>query len=135
MRARAILTWGGVGLVLIGAMGWWFLDSQASPGCASEPALRQVTDALREQFHLDGVFVNNIRTVSGGWFSDRRACSAEVAEIRGNVNASDMAWREIQYRIDQAENAERPSVAVTLGGAVPLAKPVPSLWERLFGRS
>jgi hypothetical protein len=131
LRARTILTCGAVAVALIGAVAW-YLDSEASPGCASEPALHQVTDQLREQFHLDGVFVNDIRTVAGGWFSHRRACSAQIAVIRGNVNASDMPWREIRYQIEQRASSGNPTITVSLEGTVPLAQPAPSLWERLL---
>jgi len=129
VTVRTILTCGVAVLALAGGL---FLRGNASPGCDSEPALHRVTDVLRDQFHLDGVFVNNVRTVSGGLFSDRRECSAEVAVIRGNVNASDMPWREIGYRIDRQATSDDPAITVTLGGDVPLAKPVPSLWERLL---
>jgi hypothetical protein len=93
-----------------------------------------VTGVLRDQFHLDGVFVNNIKTEAGGLFGERRECSAEVAAIRGNVNAADMPWRAIQYQIDQRDNPAHPAISVQLGGNVPLAKPAPSFWQRLLGR-
>src|SRR5580658_182384 len=94
--ARMVLSAGFVALALLGALGF-YLAHEAAPSCDSEPALHAVTDILRDQFHLDGIFVNNITTVSGGWFSIRRECSAEVAAIRGNVNAADMPWRSVQY--------------------------------------
>jgi hypothetical protein len=128
---RGIVACGVVVLVVAGAAAW-FLDSNAPPGCDNEPALHKVTDQLRERAHLDGVFVNNITSLSGGWFRDRRECSAEVAEIRGNVNASDLPWREIRYQIDRPVGSADPEVSVTLGDAVPLAKPTASLWERLL---
>ena len=126
-----MLARGAVILAFAGA-GGLYLRSHAAAACDSEPVVREVTDSLRVQFHLDGVFINNIRTLSGGMFGDRHECSAEVASIRGNVNASDMLWREIRYRIDRRENADGPDVAVTLGGDVPLAKPEGSMWERLL---
>jgi hypothetical protein len=128
---RGIMTCGVVVLVVAGAA-VLFLNSNAPPGCDNEPALHKVTDLLREQQHLDGVFVNNIMSLSGGWFSDRRECSAEVAVIRGNINASDLPWREIRYRINRPVGSADPEVSVTLGEAVPLAKPTASLWERLL---
>lgn len=131
MTPRAILAGGVVILALAGA-GGLYLRSIAASACDSEPAVREVTDTLRVQFHLDGVFINNIRTVAGGMFGDRHECSADVAAIRGNVNASDMAWREIRYRIDRGRNSDRPDVAVTLGGEVPLAEPARSVWARLL---
>ena len=128
---RTVLASGGAILVLAGAA-WWYADSTAPADCGSDPALHDVTRVLRDRYHLDGVFVNNIRTEAGGWFSDRRECSAEVAEIRGNVNAADMPWREVRYRIVRAAESEEPEVTVVLGGAVPLAKPTGSWWERLL---
>lgn len=111
-----------------------YVHRDAPPACDSEQALHGVSDILRDQFHLDSLFVNNIATVSGGWFSDRHECSAEVASIRGNVDASAMPWRSIQYQIDRRDKSRRAVISVRLGGDVPLAKPQPSLWERLLAR-
>jgi len=105
----------------------------APPSCESEQALNQVDAALRDNYHLDSIFLNNIRTLSGGVFSTRHECSAEVAAIRGNVNASDMPWRELRYRIEESGTSATPIVSVTLGGDVPLAAPAPTLWARLLG--
>ncbi len=130
MAARTIVACGVA--VAIGA-GGWYVSHNAPPACDSEPVLHRVTEVLRDQFQLNGIFVNNISTESGGLFSDRRVCSAEVAAIRGNVNASDLPWRAIGYQIDRPVKSEAPAISVTLGGAVPLEKPAPSLWERLTG--
>ena len=126
MAVRLVLGLAAVGVALLGAA-WWYANRDGPPACESDQALHGVTVILRDQFQLDGVFVNNIRTVTGGWFSDQRDCSAEVAVIRGNVNASDMAWRGIQFHI-----GSDAAVSVRLGGDVPLAKPGLSWWERLL---
>jgi hypothetical protein len=131
--ARIVLSGVVVALGAIGAA-TWYLNSEAPPACGSEQALHAVTGILRDQFRLDGVFVNNIATVSGGLFGDRRECSAEVAAIRGNVAASDMPWRSIHYQIEQRDGSGRPIVSVQLGGNVPLANQAPSFWERLIAR-
>lgn len=131
MPRGGIAICGAVVLAAAGAVAW-FLNSNAPPGCDNEPAMHKVTDLLRTQAHLDGVFVNNITNLSGGWFSDRRECSAQVALILGNVNASDLPWREIRYQIGRPVGSADPEVTITLGGAVPLAKPAPSLWERVM---
>ena len=123
----------GAGLAIVLGSAGLYAYQGASPSCDSEPALRQVDAVLRESYQLDSIFLNNIRTLSGGVFSGRRECSAEVAAIRGNVNASDMPWREVRYRIEERDKAEAPVISVTLGGDVPLAKPEPTLWERLLG--
>jgi hypothetical protein len=92
----------------------------------------RVAEILRDEFHLEGVFVNDVQTVSGWYLSDRHDCSAEVAPIRGNINASAMSWRAIRYRIVQQDDARRPVVTVALGEVVPLAGKIPSLWKRLL---
>jgi hypothetical protein len=131
LKARGIVT---AALVVFAALGvgGFYAARDAAPACDSETALHAATDLLRDRYHLDGIFVNNIGTVSGGWFDRRRECSAEIAAIRGNVNASDMPWRSIHYQIDQRGEAERPVVTVQLGGDVPMAKKTRSFWERLL---
>jgi hypothetical protein len=131
LKARIILAAGLACVASLGAAGF-YAARVAAPACDSEPALHAVTGILRDQFHLDGIFLNNINTVSGGFFGGRRECSAEVAAIRGNVNASDIPWRSIRYQIDQPNRSEGPVFAVQLGGDVPLAKQTPSFWERLL---
>ena len=109
-----------------------YLHRSAAPACDSELATGRVYDVLRSEFHLDSIFVNDARTISGGFFSNDHNCVAEVTEIRGNVNASNMPWREIRYRIVQQEKSQRPTITVELGSYVPLAPPAPSLWKRLL---
>lgn len=111
-----------------------YLHGDAAPACDSEAALGRVSAILRDQFHLDSLFVNNIGTVTGGYFAKHRECAAEIASIRGDVDASDMHWREIHYRIDQPDKSVAATIAVQLGGPVPLAPPAKSLWERLLAR-
>jgi hypothetical protein len=87
---------------------------------------------LRDQFHLEGVFLHDFTTMSGGFFSDSRDCVAEVAEIRGNVNAGDMPWRHIRYGIARPDRAEPAIVSVDLGDATPFVQPLQrTLWTRL----
>jgi hypothetical protein len=118
-------------LVLLG-IGTLFVRRLAPPGCGDGRALDRVSSILRGEDHLGGVFVNDVETVSGWYLSARHDCSAEVAEIRGNINASGMVWRQIHYRVVQQDDAEHPAVTVALGDAVPLAPRVPSLWKRVL---
>jgi hypothetical protein len=111
-----------------------YVHSNAPPACNSEAAEAMVYDKLHNQFHLDSVFLNNIRTLAGGYFGDSQDCSAEVTEIRGNIDASQMPWREIRYRIERQDAAPGFAIAMTVGGNVPLAEPPPSFWTRLLGR-
>jgi hypothetical protein len=127
-----ILLVGALAFVAAGAAGLYAYQD-ASPSCESTQALDKVDAVLRDDYHLDSIFLNNIRTLSGSLFSGRHECSAEVAAIRGNVNASDMPWRELHYRIEERDRAAAPTISVTLGANVPLAKPGPSLWEQLLG--
>jgi hypothetical protein len=123
-----------IGLVALAAAGAvaLYAHEQASPACDSEQAMDRVSVLLRNNFHLDSLLMNNVRTVSGGYFSDRRECSAEVTQIRGNVDASGMKWRAVRYRIVYQDKSRRPAITAELGGSVPLAAKVPSLWKRLL---
>lgn len=118
-------------IAVLGAAGI-YAHSIAAPGCDSEQAQNKVYDILHDRFHLNSIFINNVRTLSGGWFSDSHDCLAQVVEIRGNVSASDMPWRELRFHVMREEAAHPMTVTVNVGGPVPLAEPPPSLWERLF---
>ena len=124
----------GVALVLaVAAAGSNFYMSRwAAPDCDSEEVLHRMGAALRDQDHLDSIFINNIRTLSGNWFSAARECSADVSSIRGDVAASSMPWREVLYQIAGNDESGKLSVAVTLGDTVPLAGPEESFWDRFL---
>lgn len=134
MRCRLVLCIGCV-VVGLGAVAGLDAHSHAAPACGSDVAQRGVYDALHGQFHLDSLFLHNFTPLSGGFFSDARDCSAEVVEIRGNISASDMPWRQVRYRIVQAGDPGRPVVTVSLGDAAPFAEhPTQTLWSRLLER-
>ena len=109
-----------------------YLRSGAAPDCGSDAVLGQVYAELRDRFHLESVFLNDIEARSGWYFSGRRDCSAEVTEIRGNVAASGMPWREVRYRIVYQDVAPYAAVTVVLGGNVPLAPKPRTLWQRML---
>jgi hypothetical protein len=117
-------------IVLAGAA--WFVHQGAAPACDSDRAQSEVYQVLRDQFHLEGVFLHNFKPVSGGYFSATRNCAAEVAEIRGNVSAEDMRWRQVRYRIAHADGSENTIATVDLGHATPfLQPPEVTLWARV----
>ena len=131
---RAGVVWSGVAAaVVVGGIAA-YLRAGAAPACGSDAALGQVYAALHDRFHLESIYLNDIRTVSGGWFSGRYDCSAEVTEIRGNIAASGMPWRAVRYQIVRRETAPYADVTVSLGGSVPLAPERKSFWQRVFGR-
>lgn len=110
-----------------------YAHGKAAAACDSDPAEGQVYRVLRGQYHVEGVFLHDVTSVSGGWFSDARDCAAEIAEIRGNVNAADLPWRQVRYHVTRSDNAERPVVTVDLGNATPfVGPPKQTLWSRLF---
>jgi hypothetical protein len=131
LRTRPALSIGCAVLAAIGAVGV-YLYVTAAPPCNSTETLDSVAGILRDDFHINGIFLNDATTVSGGLFSGSRDCWAEVAAIRGNENASALPWRAIQYRIMHQANFQPPTITVQLGAEVPLAPPVPSFWERLL---
>jgi len=130
MRWQIGLVGGLVALVAIGAAAL-YVHMGAAPTCENERAVVRVSRILHDDYHLDSVFMNNVKTVTGGYFSDSRDCSAEIAQIKGGENASTLPWREIRYRIVSQGKSEPPAVTVQLGDNVPLAPPVLSFWERL----
>ncbi|HUB13720.1 MAG TPA: hypothetical protein VMB34_17355 [Acetobacteraceae bacterium] len=131
MRSRPGWMIAAIALLVAGAMAL-YLRSDAAAACDSDEALGQVYALLRDRFHLQSVFLNDIRAVSGGYFGDRRDCSAEVTEIRGNVAASSMPWRAVRYRIVRQHPAPSAVVSVELGGDRPLAPRRPSFWMRVL---
>jgi hypothetical protein len=109
-----------------------YAHNGAAPACDSDQAQGLVYDVLRDKFHLEGVFLHDFTTTSGGFFSDTRICTAEIAEIRGNVNAADLKWRQIGYRITRPDRTKPADVAVDLGGATPFVQTQEqTLWTRL----
>jgi hypothetical protein len=120
---------------LLAGAGALYAHDQAAPGCDSEAAQSRLSKILSAQFHVDGIFINNVTTTAGNWFSRRQACSAEIVSIRGNVDASDMPWRAVIYQIERPAAAQPFTLTAQLGGSVPLAEPAPSLWSRLFPKA
>lgn len=130
-RTRMALSIGFAAAASIGAAAL-YVHGNAPPACGSGQALDRVSGILRDDFHLDSIIANNVRTVSGGLLSDTHDCSAEIAEIRGGVDASGMSWREIRYRIVPQDKPPSFGVTVELGDRVPLEPQTPSVWKRLL---
>jgi hypothetical protein len=128
---RMALPIGAVAVVSLGAAAL-YARGNAPPDCGSERALDSVSAILRDGLHLDGVYMTNIRTLSGGMFSDRRDCVADIAQIRGGENASGMPWQEIRYRIVRQGKSRTPVITAELGDPVPPPQPQPSLWRRIL---
>jgi len=131
LTTRMVLSIGFVAFASLGAA-TLYVHRNASPACTSDWTLGKVSEILRDNFHLDSLIVNHIRTVSGGYFSNTHDCAAEVAEIRGDEAASGMAWREIRYRVVHQDESQPSAVTLELGNHVPLAAQTPSLWTRLL---
>ena len=129
MLRQNLLPIGLVALAVLG-IGTIYVRQIAPPGCNSEQAMDLVSANLRTQFHLEGVFVNDVKTESGWYLSDQHECSAQVTQIRASVEAGGLSWRAIRYRITQQPLG--PVVAVELGDVVPLAPRIPSLWKRFL---
>jgi hypothetical protein len=125
------LSIGCVAVASIGAAAL-YVHSVAPPTCGSELALDRIAGILRDDFHLAAILTNNVRTESGWFFSDSHDCSAQVAEIRGDVDASAMSWRDIRYQIVHQDKPPSFGITVELGDHVPLEPKAPSLWMRML---
>jgi hypothetical protein len=122
------------GCAVVAALGCaaWYAHGSAAPACDSNETQGQVYRVLHEQFHMDSVFLHDVSTTSGGYFSGAHDCAGEAAEIRGNVDAADLSWRQVHYRVVRSDSSEDPDVTVELGGATPFVKqPEQTFWTRL----
>jgi len=131
LMGRLALPIGFVAAASIGAV-VLYVHAVALPTCGSKLALDRISGILHDDFHLTSILTNNVRTLSGWFLSDSRDCSAEVAEVRGDVDASDMSWREMRYRIVHLDQPPSFGITVELGDRVPLEPTRPSLWARLL---
>jgi hypothetical protein len=131
LTTRLVLSVGLAAFASLGAA-TLYVHRNAPPTCTSELTLDRVSELLRDNYHLDSIIVNHIRTVSGGFLSTIHDCAAEVTEIRGGEDASGMAWQEIRYRIVHQDESSLSAVTLALGDRVPLAPQTPSLWTRLL---
>ena len=132
MTGRKILLLACAVAAVLGGLAWQAHRS-AAPACDSDQAQGEVYRVLHAQFHLEGVFLHDFSTTSGGYFSATRACAAAIAEIRGNVDAADLRWRQVHYRVTHSEDSEDPIVTVDLGGATVFNQaPEQTLWTRLL---
>lgn len=126
-----------IGLVaaaaIVAAGGYFYFA--AAPSCGSDQVQGRASELLRSQFSLDSVFFNNIQDVSGNIFSDRRECTAQVTQIKGNISPTAMSWRQLHYTIAPGTEADLPDIKVDLGPSGPYVPPPPTLWERVFGLS
>jgi HD-like signal output (HDOD) protein len=100
--------------------GLTYLHRHAPPGCAAEVTLDRVSAALRTQWQLPSVIVENVRTVSSGFFGNRYECSADVARLLSGVAASDMEWHQVRYSSERPGSSPLTVVSVTVGPAIPL---------------
>lgn len=104
-----------------------------APACDSDWTLSRVYATLRDQSRLTSIYLNNTENVAGGYFAIRRDCSAQVAEIRGNVSPADTQWRALRYSIAPSPARADPVVTVQLGENQSYIRPSQSLLRRLFG--
>ena len=123
---------GVVTAVAIAAVGGYFY-SAAAPACSSNRVQGRTSDLLRSQFNLDSVFFNNIHEASGNIFSDRRECTAQVTQIKGNISPTTMSWRQLRYTIAPGTEPDLLDIKLDLGPSGPYVPPPSTLWERILG--
>ena len=116
------------------AVGGYFYFA-AAPSCDSNLAQGRTSDLLRSQLNLESVFFNNIQEISGNIFSDRRECTAQVTQIKGNTSPTAMSWRQLRYSIAPGTEPDLPDIKVDLGPSGPYVPPPSTVWERVFGSS
>jgi hypothetical protein len=101
--------------------------------CGNDDVLSAVHDILRDQFHVDHILMNGVQTISGNVLTGRYECRAQIADIRGNVDASAMNWRGVSYTSVSHDAGTPPQVTAELETGMALAPHDPkSLWDRVF---
>jgi hypothetical protein len=90
------------------------------PSCHSAEAVKGMIAALHDPA-LGTVAVNNATTVSGGVFNRVRECEADIAAVRGGVNASDMHWMRVTYEVRTSKLPDTADVTAALAGDTILA--------------
>ena len=111
----------------------WYMRLDTPPSCTSEPTLNEVSAVLHDRYQLDSIFLNDIRTVRGGWFSRNFECSAEEASIQGNQNIADLPWRGVHYSVMHLDGAPDFAVVAEVDGPTPFVRQRLSFWQRLLG--
>jgi hypothetical protein len=134
IKVPSIKQIGLVAVVVIVAVGGYAYFA-AAPSCISNQVQGRASELLRSQFNLDSVFFNNIQEVSGNVFGDRRECTAQVTQIKGNISPTAMSWRQLRYTIAPGTEPDLPDIKIDLGSSGPYVPPPPTLWERIFGLS
>jgi hypothetical protein len=100
--------------------------------CGTAAVLDTLHTILRDQFHIDHIYINDAQAESGSWLTGSYVCTAQVAEIR-NTNAADLAWRGVRYASSMPASGDKPVVSVALGDREALAPPPPrTLLQRLL---
>jgi hypothetical protein len=89
------------------------------PSCHSKESIKGMIAALAKP-EFGTLAVNNPVNMSGGPFTMRR-CSAEIAPIRGGVDAVDMHWMRVSYQVRKADTPAEVAVTATLEGDTTLA--------------
>lgn len=131
MTRRGVVTMIVIGAVAIGATAWE-LHKDNPPSCTSEQALNAVSTALHDRYELDSIFLNDIRTVRGNWFSSSFDCRAEETVIAGNRNMEDLPWRAVHYKVMHLDGVPNFAVVAELDGPTPFVRDKLSFWQRLF---
>jgi hypothetical protein len=132
IKVPSIKQIGVVAAVAIVAVGGYFYFA-AAPSCDSNQVQGRASALLRSQFNLDSIFFNNIQEVSGNIFSDRRECTAQITQIKGNTSPTAMSWRQLRYSIAPGTDPDLPDIKADLGPSGPYVPPPVTLWERIFG--
>ena len=111
-------------LLLIGAK--FTVRTLSPPGCHSDQVVDGLAGSLK-YLALGTLAINDAETLSGGFLSTERGCSADLASIRGGLDAEHMHWLHVNYQVREIEGRRKIEVTAQVVGPVSLA-PVHSYW-------
>jgi hypothetical protein len=136
-RGRQMKRWGRVAIGVLAAAasggGAVLAHHNRQASCGNDDVLSAVHDILRDRFHVDHILMNGVQTISGNVLTGTYECRAQIADIRGNIDASAMNWRGVHYTSVSHDAGTPPEVTAELEGGMALAPHDPKpLWDRLF---
>jgi hypothetical protein len=110
-----------IGLIVVAVLSLGIAAAYADmPSCRDKEVLRVLSGKIRTDRHIEGIFVADVDTLQG-WFFSARSCQALFTQITNTTDIMTRPWTRIAYSVPLSE----PTYTVT-GSATPRVNKNPS---------